>query len=112
MTLNQDVYSFSLLKDGTTVDEITRNSSRSYLENLQGNDLIRIEDGRVFLTERGETAKKIGVEKYLKLENYETRVGAWNTETRQRDIRFIKLLFLLVFILSILLFYVNFMLAP
>ncbi|WP_324721244.1 hypothetical protein [Salinimicrobium sp. HB62] len=111
MILNHDVYSFSLLRDGTTVEEVTRNSSLSYVESLQENSLINIEGGRVFLTEKGQAAKKIGVQKYLKLENYETKIGAWNSEKRQRDIRFIRLLSALVLILSALLFYVNFLLS-
>jgi Mn-dependent DtxR family transcriptional regulator len=110
MTLNHDVYSFSLLKDGANLDEIARNSSMSYIENLKVNNLIWIEEGKVFLTEKGEAAKKVGVEKYLKLEKYEAKVSAWNKEKRQRDIRFVKLASLLVLILTALLFYINFLL--
>lgn len=107
MTINHDVYSFDLLKNGTAVGEVTRNSSRSYLENLLGHGLITIQEGKIFLTERGEVAKKIGIEKYLKLEKYEQRVIKWNKEKRDRDIKFLKLASFLVAILMGLLIYIN-----
>ena len=59
MTINNDVYSFDLLKNGTDVGEVTRNSSGSYIENLLSSKLIRIEGGRIFITEKGEVAKKM-----------------------------------------------------
>lgn len=106
MTINQDVYSFDLLRNGADVTEVTRNSSQSYLENLLSNKLIRIEDGKIFLTDKGEVAKKIGLEKYLQLEKYEERIGRWNKENRKRDLKFLKLTFILVGVLAALLFYI------
>ena len=111
MTINNDVYSFDLLKNGTDVGEVTRNSSGNYIENLLSSNLIRIEGGRVFLTEKGEVAKKMGINKFLQLEKYEKKVLGWNKEKRERDLRFLKLAVLLVVILAALLFYVNSLLA-
>lgn len=107
MTINQDVYSFELLRNGTDLDEVTRNSSGSYIDNLLKSNLIKVEEGRVFLTEKGEVAKKMGIEKYLQLEKYEKKVMGWNKEKRERDIRFLKLTALLVVILAALLVYIN-----
>lgn len=107
MTINNDVYSFDLLKNGTDLGEVTRNSSGSYIENLRRSNLIKIEGGRIFLTEKGEVAKKMGINKFLKLEKYEEKVMGWDKEKRERDIRFVKLAALLVIILAVLLIYVN-----
>lgn len=111
MTINHDVYSFELLKNGADVSEVTLNSSYSYLESLQENKLITIEEGRIFLTDRGEAAKLIGVEKYLQLEKYEEKVSRWGIKNRERNIRFIKLVLLLILILTALLTYINVLLT-
>jgi hypothetical protein len=111
MTLNHDVYSFDLLKNGTEIGEFTRNSSMKHLQDLLNNELITVEEGKIFLTEKGEAAKRFGVKKFIELEKYEEHVWRWNREKRQRDLRFMKLLFILAVILIVLLLYVNFLLT-
>lgn len=110
MKITNDVYSFDLLKDGTDVSEVKLNSSGNYLNEMKERQLIRIEYGKIFLTDKGGAAKKIGLDKYLKLEEYEQRVSRWNTSTQERDMRFIKLVAVLILIFAFLLAYVNFLL--
>lgn len=111
MTFNQDVYSFDLLRNGAAVAEVTLNSSHSYLQRLLANNLVTIEGDKVYLTDKGEAAKKIGVEKYLLLEKYEQKIMRWNTKNRKRDLKFLRLAALLIFVLVLILFYINFLLT-
>jgi len=72
MEITNDVYSFKLLKDGTTTSTIVRNSSLYYLEKLKTFKLISIDNNdKVFLTEKGHLARKMGLKKFIELEKLE-----------------------------------------
>ena len=81
MLITKDVYSFDLLRDGTSLEELLRDSSRAYLNKLRRNGLIRTDNlGKVYLTDKGQTAKKIGVERYIELEKLEEEIMNDNNE--------------------------------
>lgn len=72
MEISYDVYSLKLLKDGTTTSTIVRNSSLFYLNKLKQYNLVSIDNNeKVYLTEKGHLAKKIGLNKFIELEKLE-----------------------------------------
>lgn len=72
MQISTDVYSLKLLRDGMNVTEILRDSSLTYIEKLKNYNLVYIDKrDKVYLTDKGELAKKIGLEKYIELEKLE-----------------------------------------
>ncbi len=75
MEISTDVYSLQLLKDGTTASAIIRNSSLSYLDKLKRYKLVSIDQtDKVYLTEKGHLAKKIGLKKFIELEKLEKKL--------------------------------------
>lgn len=81
MQISTDVFSLQLLRDGMFVTEIIRNSSRSFVEKLKNNNLIYIDESdKVYLTDKGQVARKIGLDKFLELEKFEKQLTHLNTE--------------------------------
>lgn len=81
MQISTDVFSLQLLRDGMVLTEIIRNSSRSFVEKLKNNNLIYIDEGdKVYLTDKGQVARKIGLEKFIELEILEKQLTNVNTE--------------------------------
>lgn len=80
MTLSNDIFRLDLLKDGTSVYDMIRNSSKTYVEKLEKLDLIYKDPlGNVYLTERGQAAKRIGVEKFVEMERFEKEIEQENS---------------------------------
>lgn len=102
MKISTDVYSIGLLRDEMTVNEIIRDSSVSYLEKLEAYGLIAIHrSGKVYLTSKGQLAKKIGMERFLELEKLEEEMGQIEPGQEKRENR---LFFVLLFVLQLILF--------
>ena len=100
MRVNKDVFSLKFLREGTPVYEFIKNSSKSYLETLAAKDLIYFEEGRIYLTERGQVAKKVGVEKYIELEEFEQELSAYDAEKgKSRNTLFFSAMLILILIL-------------
>ena len=111
MIISKDIYDLNLLKEGMRVSEIIRNSSRAQLETLQQFNLISIDRGeRVFLTEKGIVAKKIGVEKYIELEEFEKELTS--TDPKEFEDRRLLLLTILWILTTILVLMLIFMKSP
>ena len=108
MLVTKDVYSFNLFRDGTSLEEVLRDSSRAYFNKLRKNGLIRTDNlGKVYLTDKGQTAKKIGVERYIELEKFEKEImNDNNSYTRLLNKYSMLLIFLLNVILAVVLAHV------
>ena len=104
MRLNNDVFSLKFLREGTPVYEFIKNSSKKYLETLAAKDLIYFEEGKIFLTERGQVAKKLGVEKYFELEEFEQELSTYDREKSKRNnMIFLTVMWILILTLSFIL---------
>ena len=100
MKVNKDVFSLKFLREGTPVYEFLKNSSANYLEILASKDLIYFEEGRIFLTERGQVARELGVEKYFELEEFEQELSSYDAEKgKTRNAIFFSVMLILILIL-------------
>lgn len=100
MQISTDVYSLRLLRDGMKVTEILRDSSLTYIEKLKNYNLVYIDQAdRVYLTDKGELAKKMGLEKFLELEKLEKEL----TKNPMKETFWNKWLFLLTCCLQLIL---------
>lgn len=108
MTLSNDIFRLDLLKEGTSVYDMIRNSSSTYVEKLENLGLIYKDPlGNVYLTERGQAAKKIGVEKFVEIERFEKEIQEDNSPKKILLNRMFFLTFCVFsFTLSILLSYI------
>lgn len=76
MEISHDVYSLSLLQDGMYVSEIVRDSSFTFIDKLKQNNLVQIDNtGKLYLTDKGQLAKKMGLKKYMELEKLEQEIS-------------------------------------
>ncbi|UJH92329.1 hypothetical protein LZ575_07310 [Antarcticibacterium sp. 1MA-6-2] len=110
MVTTKDIYDLKLLKEGMRVTEFLRNSSSSiFLDELKKLNLIFIDaQQRVFLTGKGQVARKIGLEKFVELEEFEKELTTDNIrETYLRNNLYIILLCALNLILIAILIYIN-----
>lgn len=110
MLIETDTLSFELLENGTPVDIAQRNSSRYHLENLEEKGLIQIRRNKIFLTEKGQVAKKFGIRKFLKIEEFEKEVMEYDSENNLLYSRnFLFTIYLLFILLGLLLLYITFL---
>lgn len=74
MLIVGDNYNLKHFRNGTSVNTLIRDCSMAYIEKLRDNGLIYLtEEKQVYLTEKGQVAKQIGVENYLRLEKEEAQ---------------------------------------
>lgn len=108
MVITQDVYDLKLFKQGMPVSEFLRNSSNSYLEELQRWNLVTVDDHRrIFLTDRGQVAKKMGLKKFVEIEEFEKELSKENPhQLLQKNQYLTGLICLLNIILMVVLVYI------
>ena len=110
MVITKDIYDLDLLKEGMRVTEFLRNSSSSiYLEELKKLNLVTIDPNqRVYLTGRGQVAKKMGMEKFVELEEFEKELTTENPrKIHLQNFVFLVLLCVLNLLLISVLVYIN-----
>lgn len=108
MVITKDIYNLSLLKPGMPEHDFLRNSSSTYLEELKKWNLVSIDRHRkLFLTDRGQVAKKIGVQKYIEIELFEKELTREEPRKLQdRDRVLLGIISFLNFILIAVLVYI------
>lgn len=105
LRMNRVEDSLSLV-DGVGLVELQKGTSMSYVNSLKENGLIFItRQNEVYLTDRGRLARKIGVDKYLLLQETEkqlltSEMKDLRAENRGLLIIFMGLLLSLLFIIS------------
>lgn len=110
MEISNDVYSLTLLRDGMYITEILRDSSLAYLEKLRNYGLIVIDPyNKVYLTDKGRVAKKMGLKKFIELEKLEKDLEKNNPTSNSLFNRWLfYLTCFLQLILTVLLVYLIF----
>lgn len=77
MVISNNNFDLNSFREGMRVSDILRRTSFTYIEKLRKFNLIWINSAnRAYLTERGLVAKKMGVEKYLELEEFEKELSS------------------------------------
>lgn len=105
LRMNRVEDSLSLV-EGVGLVELQKGTSMSYVNSLKENGLIFITRQReVYLTDKGRLAKKMGIEKYLLLEDSEKELLTCEMRTLRAENRglliiFMGLLLSLLFIIS------------
>ena len=98
MLISRDHLSLNLLEDGTPLEVILKNSSRSYFRELKKHHLVTTRNKKVYLTPRGKVASKMGLKRYLAAEEFEREISTFGSEENQKHQR----LFIISFSLSLL----------
>ncbi|WP_159039913.1 hypothetical protein [Christiangramia fulva] len=94
------------LMDGMSLDQLKKETSTSFINTLRENDLIVVSrNSEVYLTDRGQLARKMGIENFMNLENAEKELLSQELrrlriENRGLLMVFIGLMISLVFIIS------------
>ncbi len=102
MLIVGDNYNLKHFRNGTSVNTLIRDCSVTYIEKLRDNDLIYLtEEKEVFLTEKGQIAKQIGVENYLRLEKEEAQALRTNLDRLKLENKYLLILLAGLFIFLI-----------
>lgn len=101
MVISNDNFDFNSFREGMRVSDILRRSSFTQFEKLRKFNLIWINGAnRAYLTERGRVAKKIGLKKYLELEEFEKELSSIDPQDFQnRKILLIILMITIFFVM-------------
>ena len=107
MWISRDHLALNLLEDGTPMDVILKNSSRSYFRKLKKHHLVTTRNKKVYLTPKGKVARKMGLKRYLAAEEFEKEISTFGSEENKMHYRFFILcLGLSLLGLFLLLFYI------
>ena len=101
MVISKEVFDLNSFHEGMRVSDILRKSSLAQFQKLRKFNLIRINSAnQAFLTDKGMIAKKIGVEKYIELEEFEKELSS--TDPKEFQNRKILLIIIMITIFFVM----------
>ncbi|WP_026914241.1 hypothetical protein [Christiangramia portivictoriae] len=107
--MNISGFTLDKLKDGIMATDLRQSTSINFINTLRNKQLIYFDHkGRVYLTNKGKIANKLGFQRYLKLERDQQELLEQELETIQVENRGLLMIFsgMIISLLLIIAFWV------
>lgn len=103
MVITDDLYHLNHFENGISLSRLLKECSVSYIEKLRKYGLIYMDEYKMlYLTEKGQVALQIGVDRYLHLEEVESLAMKTNVKQIRRQNNY--LIAFLIILISLLIF--------